>query len=77
MSKLPLVTAKQLENFILSLGFIKKRQKGSHAFYKHPDGRYTTIPHHSNQVLARNLTRQILREIQVTPEKYKDFFGKN
>ncbi len=27
MSKLPLVTAKQLENFLFSLGFIKKRKK--------------------------------------------------
>lgn len=52
------------------LGFQFKRQKGSHVFYRHPDGRYTTLPHHGNQVLARPLIRQILREIEISPEEF-------
>ncbi|MBL0293976.1 MAG: type II toxin-antitoxin system HicA family toxin [Saprospiraceae bacterium] len=47
MSKLKLVNAHQLETFLLSMGFIKLRTKGSHSFYKHEDGRYTTIAFHS------------------------------
>jgi len=46
MSHLPLVDSKALEKLLLSIGFEIKRQKGSHVFYRHPDGRYTTIPHH-------------------------------
>jgi len=76
MSKFPLVSAKQFEKFLLFLGFEIKRQKGSHVFYRHNDGRYTTLPHHSNQDLARPLIRQVLREIEVSPEEFKSFFNK-
>jgi predicted RNA binding protein YcfA (HicA-like mRNA interferase family) len=77
MSRLPLVTSKQLEKFLLNRGFIIKRQKGSHIFYKHPDGRYTTIPHHGNQVLGRSLIRQILREIQISIDEYIIYFNED
>ena len=69
-SRLPIVKAKLLEKLLLHLGFEIKRQKGSHVFYRHPDGRYTTLPHHGNQEIGRSLIRQILREIEVSPEKY-------
>ncbi len=69
-SKLPIVKVKVLENLLLYLGFEIKRQKGSHVFYRHPDGRYTTLPHHGNQEIGRSLIRQILREIEISPEKY-------
>ncbi len=69
-SKLPIVKVKVLEKLLFYLGFEIKRQKGSHVFYRHPDGRYTTLPHHGNQEIGRSLTRQILREIEISPEKY-------
>jgi predicted RNA binding protein YcfA (HicA-like mRNA interferase family) len=46
MSRFPLTDAKSLERILLQLGFFFVRQKGSHKFYRHRDGRYTTIPHH-------------------------------
>lgn len=70
MSKLPLITVKNFEKILLRLGFEVKRQKGSHIFYRHPDGRYTTLPMHGNQTLARPLIRQVLREIEIAPEEY-------
>ena len=70
MSKLPIIAVKNLEKILLGLGFEIKRQKGSHVFYRHPDGRYTTLPIHGTQTLARPLIRQILREIEITPEEY-------
>lgn len=70
MSKLPLITVKQFEKLLFQLGFECKRQKGSHVFYRHIDGRYTTLPHHGNQVLSRPLIRQILREIELSPEEF-------
>ncbi len=69
-SKLPIVKVKILEKLLFYLGFEIKRQKGSHVFYRHPDGRYTTLPHHGNQEIGRSLIRQILREIEITPEEY-------
>jgi len=34
MSKLPLLTAKELSKILLNLGFENKRQKGSHIFFE-------------------------------------------
>ena len=59
-----------MEKLLLSLGFVKTRQKGSHAFYRHEDGRTTTVPHHKGRILARPLIREILQEIKITPEQY-------
>lgn len=70
MSKLPVVAAKELEKLLFKLGFTVIRQKGSHKFYKHPDGRYTTIPHHPVEDIARPLIRAILRQIELDAEEY-------
>jgi len=70
LSRLKLIDAKTMEKLLLRLGFEKIRQKGSHAFYRHPDGRTTTIPHHKARVLARPLIREILREIEITVDDY-------
>lgn len=69
-TKVPIVQVKIFEKLLFYLGFEVKRQSGSHVFYRHPDGRYTTLPHHGNQDIGRSLTRQILREINITPEEF-------
>jgi predicted RNA binding protein YcfA (HicA-like mRNA interferase family) len=46
------------------------RQKGSHVFYRHEDGRFTTLPHHKGQDISRPLIRKILNEVRMTPEDY-------
>ncbi|OIP26048.1 MAG: hypothetical protein CO103_07810 [Chloroflexi bacterium CG_4_9_14_3_um_filter_45_9] len=73
MTKLPLIDAEKMERLLFLLGFNKVRQKGSHAFYRHPDGRTTTIPHHRGRVLARPLIREILREVQLSIEEYNNY----
>ena len=70
MSKLRIVDAKTLEKVLFTLGFESVRQKGSHIFYRHSDGRTTTIPHHRERVLARPVIREILREIDLTVDEY-------
>jgi predicted RNA binding protein YcfA (HicA-like mRNA interferase family) len=70
MSKLPVVKAARLEKILLELGFHRQRQKGSHVFYRHPDGRYTTIPNHPGNDIPRELIRTILKEIKPSPEDY-------
>jgi predicted RNA binding protein YcfA (HicA-like mRNA interferase family) len=72
MSKLQLIDAKTMEKLLLHLGFQKSRQKGSHVFYRHPDGRTTTVPFHSSKDLARPLIREILNEINITIEEYNN-----
>lgn len=72
MTRLPIVDAKTMEAILLKLGFDIVRQKGSHVFYRHPDGRTTTVPHHQGRDLGRPLTRGILREIVLTPDEFKE-----
>jgi predicted RNA binding protein YcfA (HicA-like mRNA interferase family) len=41
-----------MEKLLRRLGFDIVRQKGSHVFYRHPDGRTTTLPNHPGRDLA-------------------------
>lgn len=65
MSKLPIVKPEKLIKFFEHLGFSFSRQKGSHMFYKHVDGRTTTIPFHKSEDIPRGLLAKILRDIEV------------
>ncbi len=71
MTRLSIVDFKTMEKILLRLGFQAVRQKGSHVFYRHPDGRATTVPKHPGRDLARPLIREILREIELTPEEFQ------
>jgi len=70
MSRLVLINAVSLERLLFKLGFNKIRQKGSHAFYRHSDGRTTTIPFHSGKDIPRPLLRDILKEINIGIDEY-------
>lgn len=70
MGHLPVMDARALESALLRLGFVRVRQKGSHVFYRHPDGRTTTIPHHRGRDLAKPILHEILRNIEMTPRQF-------
>jgi len=70
VSRLTLINAVKLEKLLFQLGFVKTRQAGSHAFYRHTDGRTTTIPFHSSKDLSRSLLRDILKEIKLSVDEY-------
>jgi len=71
MSKLPLLTAKELIKILLGLGFHQKRQKGSHIFFQHPDGRTTVIPDHGHEKIDRGLLNKIIKQdLIMTIEDY-------
>jgi predicted RNA binding protein YcfA (HicA-like mRNA interferase family) len=75
MTKLPITDARTMEKLLARLGFSAVRQKGSHVFYRHADGRTTTIPHHQGRDLARPLIRSVLRDIDVSPEQFAELLG--
>jgi predicted RNA binding protein YcfA (HicA-like mRNA interferase family) len=70
MSRLTIVNFRTMEKLLLRLGFVAVRQKGSHVFYRHADGRTTTVPNHAGRDLARPLIREILREIELNPDEF-------
>jgi predicted RNA binding protein YcfA (HicA-like mRNA interferase family) len=72
VSRLPVVSARQVEGALLALGFARVRQRGSHVFYRHADGRTTTVPHHAGRDIAPPLLREILREIAISPDDFTD-----
>lgn len=65
-----------MERLLVELGFAKVRQKGSHVFFRHADGRCTTVPDHGSRELARPLIREILREIDLDPDNYSERLNK-
>ena len=63
MAKLPKLTGKELAKIVEKFGFIYSHTTGSHMVYKHPDGRKTTIPHHSNEEIGPGLFNRIIKKI--------------
>lgn len=71
MSRLSPIKARRLIKILLKLDFIKVRQKGSHAFFAHADGRTTVVPIHPAKQIGTGLLREILSDIKKSPEEFK------
>lgn len=69
MSRVPVLNFRKLDRALRKLKFHATRQRGSHVFYRHEDGRTTTVPNHPGRDIARPLLREILREIELSPEE--------
>ncbi len=74
MSKLPLLSAKQLIKILKKMSFTLKRQKGSHAFFEHPDGRTTLVACHQGEVIDRGLLNKIIKhDLKITREDFINY----
>ena len=71
--RLPALSAKKLAGILKRLGFEPIRQRGSHIFFKHLDGRTTVVPFHGGENIDRGLLRQIIREIGSSPEEFSKY----
>ena len=49
-------------------GFAAVRQKGSHVFLRHPDGRATVVPTHAGETIGPGLMSKILRDAELTKD---------
>ena len=74
MSRFPIVTAKDIFAFLKHLGFVEVRQKGSHKFFKHPDGRTATVPDHKGEDLGRGITHKILNDVEESKEDFLKWY---
>lgn len=68
--KLPLLSAEELIRILKKMGFKEIRQRGSHRYFKHPDGRATVVPMHPGRDIGRGLLRNIIREIEISREEF-------
>ena len=71
--KLPLLEAKELIKILNKMGIGVIRQRGSHAYLKHKDGRCTVVPMHAGREIGRGLLKRILNEIDVSREEFLKF----
>ncbi|HHS96672.1 MAG TPA: type II toxin-antitoxin system HicA family toxin [Chloroflexi bacterium] len=71
MSKLPSLTGEQVVGALRKAGFEIVRQKGSHVFLRHPDGRSTVVPLHAGETIGPGLLRKIIRDAEMTREEFR------
>ncbi|MBU0477373.1 type II toxin-antitoxin system HicA family toxin [bacterium] len=64
--RLPSLNARQIIKILRNHGFVLARQSGSHAIFRHSDGRRTTIPVHGKKDIGRGLLRQIMRDTEIS-----------
>ncbi len=71
MPKLPRLTGKEVSRVAEKMGFIYSHTTGSHAVYKHPDGRKATIPIHSGDEIGPGLLTKIIKQdLRITREEF-------
>ena len=71
--KLPILKAKDIIAVLQKIGFENVRQRGSHIFFRHMDGRTTLVPQHSNEDIGKGLLRKILKEIKLAPKEFLEY----
>lgn len=71
-SKLPAVTAKELARVAQRLGFVFRRQSGSHAIYvRLADQARVVIPMHGGDVKPKTL-RAIIQDLKISVEEFRE-----
>jgi predicted RNA binding protein YcfA (HicA-like mRNA interferase family) len=70
MPRLPVLKPREVVRALERLGFVDVRQRGAHRQFRHPDGRGTTVPFHSGRDISPPLLRQIIKDIDVSPEEF-------
>ena len=76
MSQLGNISASMTMKFLEGKGFWKSRQKGSHVFFRHSDGRTATVPDHKGEDLGKGMVSKILRDMEVDKEELLEWLGR-
>jgi len=75
MEKMPIITPELMIEFLQTNGFRMVRQKGSHMFFRHADGRTATVPYHKGEDLGRGITAKILKDVEVTRQEFIKWYN--
>lgn len=70
MTRLPRLTGQEVAQALSRAGFEVLRQRGSHLFLKHLDGRVTVVPIHSGEILGPGIMSKILRDTKLSREEF-------
>ena len=75
MPKLPVIKVRELIRVLERLGFFRHHQVGSHAQYKHLDGRRITVPMHYGRDVRKNMLRGIIDDLDITVDELKELLA--
>jgi|NGEPerStandDraft_8_1074529.scaffolds.fasta_scaffold66076_2 predicted RNA binding protein YcfA (HicA-like mRNA interferase family) len=70
MSKILPLPAKKVVKALENIGFEQIRQKGSHLFLQHPDGRTTIVPMHLTEKIGRGMINKIIKDVKITRDEW-------
>ena len=70
MAKLPVVKTRALVRALERLGFYKHHQVGSHAQFKHIDGRRTTVYIHEGKDVGKKTLKGIIIDLHMTVDEF-------
>ena len=72
LARLPGARAKEVIKALERAGFLFDRQQGSHATYRHPQTKRTTVvPVHSKE-LPRWLLKKIIKDAGLSEDQFRD-----
>ena len=66
--RLPVLSSSRIISIPHRQGLVRVRQSGSHAIFRHADGRRVTVPVHGKRDLGRGLLRQIMKDAGLSVE---------
>ena len=62
--------AEKVIKALIKIGFQVVRQRGSHVFLRHPDGRTTVVPVHKGEVIGRGLLLKIIKDARLSKDEF-------
>jgi predicted RNA binding protein YcfA (HicA-like mRNA interferase family) len=66
--KLPLLSGREIIKALAKIGFVPVRQRGSHVFLRHSDGRRTVVPLHAE--VNKSTLMDIISQTKLTKEEF-------
>ena len=74
MSKLSVVSGKEVIKALQKIGYYETRQKGSHIRLNCLDKRPITVPNH--KVISRGLLKKIIRDAEISVDEFLKIISK-
>lgn len=71
MPRLPRLKGREIIGALRSAGFTVVRIKGSHHFLRHPDGRVTTVPVHTGEIVGIGLFMKIMKDVDMDVDEFR------
>jgi predicted RNA binding protein YcfA (HicA-like mRNA interferase family) len=68
---MPSATAREIQRVASQLGFVRRRQTGSHERWNHPDGHAVTFPLPGGLEIGPPLFYKVLRQLGISLEEFE------